>query len=276
MDYWSKEMHDDVDLISAEDWEAGRILRAAYEKETPDFSVKKGQKTLKYVGELIPASLVIAKFYKEEESELGRLETEVAEANQRKEAFEEEHGGDEGALNGLEGNRGYSKGNVKERAVLLKEEILKAFPKGTPKHDQAKEIGKTTFGNKPWNKGIMDDDGLFEELDILYDYLQLVDEESEKKKNYKKALDALHKSVIEKYPELTEAEMKTLVVDEKWFAIIQAAIEGEVERLTQKLAYRINELEGRYLYPMPKIEQEADELRIKVEAHLKQLGLVWE
>ena len=34
---------------------------------------------------------------------------------------------------------------------------------------------------------------------------------------------------------LTEAESKTLAAEDKWFAIIRAAIEGEVQRLTQQL-----------------------------------------
>lgn len=275
MDYWAEVMQDDLYLIAADGWEAGRILRDAYDKETPDFSVKKGQKTLKYVGELIPASLVVAKFFSKEQSELEQLEAEVAEASQRKDEFEEEHGGDEGALNGLEGKSGITKSNVQDRAMALKDAILGIFPEGTPGHDQAKQIKKTTFGAKPWSKGITDEDGLFVELDILYDYLQLADEESKKKNAHKKALDAVHKSVIEKYPKLTEAEIKTLAVDDKWFASIQTAIESEVQRLTQQLAGRVKELEERYAHPLPELEREVDTLSTKVEDHLKQMGLVW-
>jgi len=275
MDYWDEVMQDDVYLIAANGWEAGRILRTAYDKETPDFSIKKGQKTLKYVGELIPASLVVARFFTKEQSEVMQLEARVSEAAQRKEEFEEEHGGDEGALNGLEGKSGITKGNIQERAVVLKEAILKAFPEGAPEHNQAQGIKKTTFGTEPWSKGVTDDDGLFEELDILYDYLQLSDEESKKKKDYKKALGALHNSVIEKYPTLTETEIKTLVVEDKWFADIQTAIEDEVQRLAQQLASRVKELEERYAYPLPELEKEVEAFSARVEGHLRKMGLVW-
>ena len=276
MDYWEDTMQDDLYLISAEGWNAGRTLRAAYDKETPDFSVKKGQKTLKYVGELIPGSLIINRFFAKEKIALEQLESEVDAATQQKEEFEEEHGGDDGALNGLEGRNGITKGNVLERVLELKEMILKTCSKKSIEFTQATEIKKTTFGSKPWNKGIKDEDGLFEELDILFDFLQLAEDESNKKKKHKKALDNLYKKVIEKYPELTETEIKTLVVEDKWFTTLQTAIEDEVDRITQRLVGRIKELETRYAQPLPEIVNEVNIHKTKVESHLKSMGLTWE
>ena len=45
------------------------------------------------------------------------------------------------------------------------------------------------------------------------------------------------------YATLTETEIKVLVVEDKWFANIHAAIDGEVQRLTQALTARVQELE---------------------------------
>ena len=274
MDYWDEVMQDDVYLIAADGWQVGRNLRSSYDKETPDFTIKKGKKTSKFVGELFPASLVIAKFFKNEQKELDRLEAEVSKLAERKEEFEEEYGTDESALNGLEGKSGITKGNVQQRAIELKEAILKAYPEGTPEHDQAKSIKKTAFGVHDWTKNIRDEEGLFKELDILYDYLQLMDQEKTQKDAYKQALDALHTSVIEKYAQLTEAEIKTLAVEDKWFASIRGAIEGEVQRLTQRLAGRVKELEERYARPLPELEREVEVFGAKVEEHLKQMGIL--
>ena len=66
--------------------------KAVYEGETPDLVVKKGNKTTRYVGELIPPYLVIARFFKEEEAEVDRLAAETETATQAKAEFEEEHG----------------------------------------------------------------------------------------------------------------------------------------------------------------------------------------
>ena len=273
LDYWDEEMQDDVYLIASDGWRAGRTLRSAYDKETPEFTIKKGKKTFKYVGEPIPASLVITKFFSTKQQELEQLEAEVSKLAERKKEFEEEHGADDGALNGLEGKSGITKGNVQQRAIELKEAILKAYPEGTPEHDQAKSIKKTTFGDHNWPKNIRDEDGLFEELDILYDYFQFMTDETTQKKAHKQALDALHMSVKAKYATLTEAEIKTLVVEDKWLASIRSDIREEVQRLTQQLTGRVKELEERYARPLPELEGEVDDFSTRVEGHLKKMGI---
>ncbi len=77
--------------------------------------------------------------------------------------------------------------------------------------------------------------------------------------------------MLDHYAALTEAEIKTLVVEDKWIASIRAALDSEVQRLAQQLAGRIKELEERYASPLPKLEVE--EFGVKVEGHLKKLGL---
>ena len=54
-----------------------------------------------------------------------------------------------------------------------------------------------------------------------------------------------------KYPKLTEAEIKTLVVDDKWMARLSAAVQGELDRVSQTLTGRIRELAERYATPLP-------------------------
>ena len=79
--------------------------------------------------------------------------------------------------------------------------------------------------------------------------------------------------VLDHYAALTETEIKTLVVEDKWFASIRAALESEVQRLTQQLAGRVKELEERYASPLPELEREVGEFNTKVEGHLKKMGL---
>ena len=273
MNYWEETMQDDVYLIAADDWQAGRRLRTAEAKEISDLTIKRGRKTSKYVGELVPASLVVARFFGAEQEKLEQLETEVARLAERKKEFEQEHAADEGALNGLEGKSGITKGNVQQRAMELKEAILTACPKGTLEHDQANSIKKTTFGKRAWTKNIKDQDGIFEDLDVLYDYLQVVADESVAKETHKQALAALHDSVIQKYRKLTESEISKLVIKDKWFVSIRIAIESEVSLVTQRLARRVRELEERYARPLPELEREVEVFSDKVEGHLRRMGL---
>jgi len=273
MEFWEEVMQDDVYLLVAEGWAAGRILREAYDKETPEFTIRKGKKTTKYVGELIPAPLVIECFFSDRQDEIDRLAVRLDDLSQRKEEFEEEHGSDGGALDGLEGARGVTKGNVQDRVMDIRELLLKTLPEGAPEYEQAAGIGKTTFGAKEWQKAVEDEDGLFQELDVLYDYLQFADEESELKKAHKDAVACLHRDVRDRYRNLTMNEIRALVVDDKWFARIQAAIEGEVERVTQGLAGRVKELEERYARPLPDLERDVEEFGTKVDGHLERMGV---
>ena len=66
-----------------------------------------------------------------------------------------------------------------------------------------------------------------------------------------------------------------LVVEDKWIASVQSAIAGEVQRLTQALAERVQELEERYAQPLLELAGEVEVFSAKVEGHLRKIGLEW-
>ena len=83
---------------------------------------------------------------------------------------------------------------------------------------------------------------------------------------------ALDQQVLSRYATLAEAEIKTLVVEDKWFASIWTAVEGEVQRLSQQLAGRVKQLDERYARPMPAIEREVEAFSERVAGHLRKMG----
>lgn len=87
--------------------------------------------------------------------------------------------------------------------------------------------------------------------------------------------ETLDKAVFAQYPKLSEDEIKTLVVDDKWQATLKASIQAGIERVTQQLANRVKTLEERYTEPLPQLMQDVEVLSSKVEEHLKKMGLVW-
>ncbi len=274
MDYWDEVMRDDVYLIAAEGWRAGRTLRSTYDKERSDFTIKSGRKTLKYIGEIIPASLVISRFFPHDKQKLQLIETQVALSAERKKDFEEEHGIEDGALDGLQGKRGIATTAVRRRAVDIAEALLKAFPENTPEHDQARRVKKTTFGNYTWPKGFRDDEGLFEVLGLLYDYIKLSKEEAAHKKALKQGRHALHTAVVAKYATLTDMEIQSLVVEDKWFASIKEAIDSTFS-MSQRIVEDIRILEARYAHPLPELEREVEGLAARVTQHLQAMALEW-
>ena len=59
------------------------------------------------------------------------------------------------------------------------------------------------------------------------------------------------------WPGLTEAEIKTLVVNDKWLAALDARIHGEMDRISQALTLRVKELAERYEISLPQLTPSA-------------------
>jgi type I restriction enzyme M protein len=76
----------------------------------------------------------------------------------------------------------------------------------------------------------------------------------------------------DKYPKLTEADIQTLVVGDKWLATIAAAVQGELDRVSQTLTGRIRQLAETYATPLPQLVEEVEALAAKVNGHLKKIG----
>jgi type I restriction enzyme M protein len=110
---------------------------------------------------------------------------------------------------------------------------------------------------------------------VLNEWLTLSDEEANLKKRLRDAENALDAEAYAQYPKLTEEEIKTLVVDDKWLAAVDAAIHGEMERISQALTHRVKELAERYEAPMPQLVSRVAELESKVNGHLEKMGFSW-
>ena len=272
MDYWDGVMQDDVYLVVTEGWAAGRQLRLAHKDEAPDFWRKKGRKTTRYVGMLVPAVLVIERFFSEQKAQADSVEAALTSAAERKSEFEEEHTGDAGALSDLEGQKGITKDKVRQRAVALKDVILQTYGHGISEYQQASKIGKTTFGDRPWETGTVDPEGLFAELDVLYEWLQFANKESMLRREHNGVIDDLYAMVEAKYDSLTEDEIRTLVVGDKWAASIEDAIDQQVEQLTHELVDRVSVLEARYAESLPDLVRRVEDLDAKIEGHLERMG----
>ena len=288
MDYWDDTMQDDAYLITTNGWVQAAQPRGLEKqiKETPDLTIKRE----KYKMDLIPPSLIINHYFADEQNAIEILEAEQAAATTTLEDFVEEHTGEEGALVGLEGKSGITKGNIEDRVMEHKEAILNIYSPGTHQYIQAEAIRKTTFANKEWTHNTenedslfkdadmpqnQDENGLFEELGVLHECLQLLKAKKQATDAHNKALNDLHISVLKKYSELSESEVKTLVVKDKWLPDIQSAIEAEVHRLTQGLTGRVTELEERYAQTLPELERDVETFSAKVEEHLRKMGVDW-
>ena len=114
-----------------------------------------------------------------------------------------------------------------------------------------------------------------DERAALEAYADLLEQQPEAKTKRKAAQVDLDKKIDAKYPKLTEAEIKTLVVDDKWMARVSAAVQGELDRVSQTLTGRIRELAERSPRRCRCSPTTWRTLAARVEEHLKKMGASW-
>jgi len=239
MTYWTETMHDDVYMIAAEGWLASNKLRLLKEHSQESADLKIGK--LKYKADLIPPELMINRYFAAEQQAIEKLEAEQDAIVQQREEMEEEHGGEEGLLDEARS----AAGNITKTAAQARLREIK------------------------------DDADFADELEVLTAYLALRDQETKAGRAIREAQKALDAQVAEKHKTLTEDEIKTLVVDDKWLAALATAVQTEIDRISQALTGRVRELAERYAAPLPQIIDEVDALSDKVDAHLERMGFVW-
>ena len=250
MDYWSQTMQDDAYLISADGWAKGaqpREIKQVKNKDNKlvwpeDHDYLKGKRRFK--SDLVPAPLLVAKYFVKERDIIAKLDDALATIEQTLIEMMEENSGEEGLLADVIEGEG-DKQKIAAKAVKAR----------------LKEIGQ---------------DPLYEdERKVLTVYAALLEKQTETKAKRKTAQEDLDQKIDAKYPKLTEAEIKTLVVDDKWMPHLSAAVQGELDRVSRTLTGRIRELAERYATPLPKITIEVTTLSARVDAHLKEMGATW-
>jgi len=199
---------------------------------------KKGkQKDRGWACDLVPKGLVVARYFTKEQAALNATQAELEATTASTAELEEEHSGEEGYLGALD-------------------KIAKA------------EVNARL-------KEIKSDKDAKDELAVLKRWLELTESEAALKRAMKEQEAALDRLAYEKYPKLTEAEIKTLVVDDKWMAQLSTSVQGELDRVSQTLTGRIRQLAERYATPLPQLTDEVETLAARVDEHLRKMGATW-
>ncbi|PAS28988.1 type I restriction-modification system subunit M [Vibrio cholerae] len=239
MDYWQDTMQDDVYVLVQDGWDAGKKLRELIAAKGDAKASKEVPDLVigkaKYKAELLPPTLLVKRFFAAEQAELDRLQSELDSISQELESYIEEHSTEEGLL---------------ADALNDKDKVTAASVKARLKLAQDTDERKA-----------------------LKHVQQLFDSETSAKKAVKEQQDQLDLLVFKRYATLTTIEVKTLLVQDKWQATLQASIQAEIERMGQQLATRVKDLEERYAEPLPQISQSVEVLSAKVAEHLKAMGL---
>jgi type I restriction enzyme M protein len=187
--------------------------------------------------DLLPKPLIVARYFAAEQAAIDQLAADLDATDAQLTELEEEHSGEEAAFNGFE------KINSKEVKGRLE------------------EIG--------------DDRESRDEIAVLKQWQKLDRGKAALKKELKDAEAALDDAAYAKYPQLSEAEIKTLAADDKWLGALDAAIHGEMDRISQGLTRRVRELAERYEARLPLLVDRVAELQKKLDGHLERMGFAW-
>ncbi len=216
------------------------IADDGWKAETTRVMVKntKGKEVDKgWTCDLVPKSLVVARYFAAEQAAATKLDAELESIAAQVTELEEENGGEDAVF--PEGEK-ISRSSVTDRLREIQ-------------HDQDAKA----------------------EAKVLRAWLELNDREAELKRSLKEAEADLDAKAYAKYQVLMEIEIQSLVVDDKWLAAIEAAIHGEMDRVSQTLTQGIKNLGERYDAPMPQIVRKVAYLEQTVRRHLEKMGFEW-
>ncbi len=212
-------------------------LIASDEWKAELYNINKGKKEIILDSDLVPKVLVVDRFFRKEKKALENLEVSSDGITAQLEEMTEEHGVEEG--------------------------YFASFDK----------INKTIIQKRL--REIQQNKKAKEEIEILETYLKLTEELASINSKIKIATSDLEARVIAHYKILTEEDIKSLVVDDKWMATIEKNIQTEMDRVSQALAKRVKELTERYETPLSVQAEEVSLLEKQVAKHLEKMGFLW-
>lgn len=244
MTYWHETMHDDVFLVMNDGWlDAAKPRRAIDDKdrklsETPDLVIGSGKSATKYKMDLIPPVLVVARYFASEQAEVDRLNAEHEEATRAVEEYVEEHAVEDGLLAEAMDDDKLTRSLASARLKIAKQE------KSDP-----------------------------EEVRALEHVIKLYDAEAAAKRAAKEAQADLDEATLKQYGRLTESDVKTLVLDDKWLGTLRGRTSDEVQSLSLALVGRTQDLGERYAETIGALVDTLDVLEATVNRHLAAMGV---
>ena len=235
MNYWGETMQDDCYMISSGDWTVQLYTPQPASKKNDNKKEKKAATPEDIVCDLLPVPIVVDEYFAEKRDLITAAEELLAQ-------------------------------NEAQLAELIEEQAENYLDE-----DNFPD-GKMNDGNIKKRIKALDKKSDAEEFAVLQKYLTLKGDISLNKKLIKERKYDLLAALLVKYADLSEEDIKRLVVEKKWFASLSARLDGEMQRISQHLTSKVSALAERYSQTLPDIDAEITDLEAKVAAHLKQMG----
>ena len=300
--YWNEVMNDDVSLIISEpDGYANARATDNIEEEITQGKNKGEMKVTGWEGRLIPKSILIDAFFRDEKNAIEEAENVVAETesllSDLVESADEEAALADVAENGkvktkdLEAKIEELTQHVETEETIelellmdqlpMQKKRLQAYLEGHPLCESAlTEKGTVTKSSIMLRLLIIRTvESVPESLQNDVNQLRQALDLCSKVSDYNKVIKDLNKALDEKcrarYDCLTDDEILDLLVNKKWFDTIFSGIADLYAAISHRLTNRIVELAERYENTLPELERDTTEYEAEVKSHLERMGFKW-
>ena len=302
MGYWHDELQDDCYLIADNGWkvskpEAPQIRKKDKKSKTYKYEPKTNYNYDEMVCDLLPVSVVIEEYFKEDDLLIKSLDAEAAECAEKLKALVDE---DYPQLfeSRYFWNSDPTKSLVEKRAKYARArkpmegelEVLEGYlplmalkGKGvaaqqTAYRDEHPEIfAEFDKFNKTTINGRILEIQNYEQfpqsvIKVWEEYVALEVKKAALNAQSKELKKKIKEDIIKKYKDLKADEVKHLVVECKWMKRMHTRFDVEMERVKQQFTNDIITLQDRYARTLPELEQALEDKRKSVINHLMKMG----
>jgi len=313
LNYWNEKLQDDVYVIKASGYEAGREIEYVYVQKKAkneageSISVDDTSKVKSFEGSLIAREIIEREYFETELTALDELTEKAALLESELDEMREEESGDDGLLKEVlnEKGDGIPKANLNKRIKELDSKKTSSVMSDINKLLELFDAGNTaemekivkanselanyelrnktgTFGKAKIKSALKEaaDNSVMPEIyadeyNALLAYQTKMVEKEEADKAIKEAQKKLDELVLAKYGKLSIDEIKHLLFDEKWMTRLLGDITDAFEQELNALASRVTLIAKRYERTLGEIEEKTAKSNAKVKSALERMGYTW-
>lgn len=304
MVYWADEMQDDLYLVKEGGWHLEnqpvkpRVMKKNKKEKTIRYEEKTSFAYNEWVCDLLPVEIIINEFFATEDKQVKDLTNQIASLEAQLEEMEDANENNAFALPYFGTTE---KITAKKVAILLtgatarkpepnEIEILQGYMQLTGK---GKELAAKQAGYKEAQKHIFKH---FEKVNqtilkarikeipmynpapekvqmVWLQYLGIEEQRSTLNSELNALKKKLHTEIVRRYQELSDDDVKRLVIERKWIDRINNRLLNEMERATVAMVEDIKSLHKRYEHTLPQVENNVRNKRNLVVDHLRDMGI---
>lgn len=239
MNYWAETVQDDCYMVSNDGWVAYPYTPQPKEKKKKDGTVEKPKTKVAVsiydiVCDLLPVEIVVNEFFDSEKRAIDSISSDLAK--------------------------------IQGMIDTLLEEKSEFF-------DDFEKVSESKVGSalKDAKRGVKKIDE--ETMNIWFVYLDLCKSKKAKSKELATSHMALLKNVFSKYEELSQDEVRALVVDDKWQSSLNTLFIGAMDIVSNGITERVTSMAQRYEFTLDDIGKNVVKFEDKVSCHFQEMGV---